>query len=93
MHCWNCGAFLEDLVMKKLSFRETCDTCYAALHCCNNCIYHQIGRSNECMIPDTDRISDRTSNNFCEEFSVLGKAPASNKNDNAKLRFEKLFKE
>jgi hypothetical protein len=45
------------------------------------------------MIPDTERISDRSANNFCEEFSVLGKAPTGKKSDSGKKRFDDLFKE
>jgi len=43
------------------------------------------------MIPGTERISDRSANNFCEEFSLLGNAPSS-PNKNTKQGFEDLFK-
>jgi len=91
MHCWKCGAALEEPFLKKLSFRATCDKCLAGLHCCNNCTHHKIGYANECMIPDTEYVSDRAANNFCEEFSLLGKAPQP-KDNNAKKRFDDLFK-
>jgi hypothetical protein len=91
MNCWKCGAVLEEPFLKKLSFRATCEKCLAAQHCCSNCIYHKIGYSNECMVPDTEHVSDRTMNNFCEEFSLLGTAPKQ-KDDSAKQRFDALFK-
>lgn len=92
MHCWNCGTVLEDPFLKKLSFRATCDRCQAALHSCLNCQYHRPHHSNQCFIPGTEPISDRSSNNFCEEFLVLGKAPEK-KDDTTKKRFDALFKD
>lgn len=91
MDCWNCGAHLEDPPMRKLSFRAVCDKCNMGLHCCKNCKYYKPGLANDCMIPGTERISDRSANNFCEEFSLLGKAPAA-PNRPSKQGFEDLFK-
>lgn len=73
MHCWNCGALLS--LPGKLSFRASCDHCHASLHCCRNCVYYKPGLPNDCMVPGTDFVPDRESNNFCEEFKMLGKAP------------------
>lgn len=70
MNCWNCKAILLN-AERKLSFRAICDTCDAALHCCKNCKYFAPGRPNDCAVPGTDYISDRTANNFCDEFSQL----------------------
>lgn len=91
MYCWNCGKQLPVPQFNKISFRATCDFCDAALHCCKNCKYYKPGLPNDCAVPGTDFIPDRTANNFCEEFSLLGKAPPP-KDDNAKKRFEGLFK-
>jgi hypothetical protein len=44
------------------------------------------------MVPGTDYIADRAKSNLCEEFSALGKfTPPPNK-DEAKKRFDDLFK-
>ena len=90
MLCWNCGASLQ--IPKKISFREHCDACRASLHCCKNCIFYEPGRANDCKIPGTDTITDRTANNFCEEFSILGKYNHTISKDDAKKRFDDLFK-
>ncbi len=90
MQCWMCGATLS--IAGKISFRATCDTCRASLHCCKNCIFYEPGRANDCKIPDTDFISDRTANNFCEDFSMLGTYAKKISKEDAKKRFDDLFK-
>lgn len=71
MHCWNCGTLLD--LKGKISFRASCDACHASLHCCRNCVYYKPGMPNDCLVPNTDFVADRTTNNFCEEFKALGK--------------------
>ena len=90
MKCWNCGATLDE-PRDKLSFRAVCDACLANLHCCKNCKFYKPGLSNDCMVPGTDYIADRSKSNFCEEFSAVGKYIAT-KNYDAKKRFDDLFK-
>lgn len=90
MNCWICGAHLNH--KDKISFRATCETCNGDLHCCKNCKFYSPGRPNDCAVPGTDFIADRSKNNFCEEFSILGRGPAQNKPE-AKKRFDDLFKE
>lgn len=82
MNCWNCGTDLNDPSWGKISFREVCDRCGSSLHCCKNCVYYKPGLPNDCLIPGTDTISDRTAMNFCEDFKLLGKGPVSFKNSN-----------
>jgi hypothetical protein len=89
MNCWKCGAPLE--ILGKISFRETCQVCHAALHCCRNCVYYQPGRPNDCMVPQTDFVADREANNFCEEYKLLGKSPE--KQVDPKHVAQKLFGE
>ena len=72
LHCWTCGAALPE-GERKISFRALCDHCGAALHCCKNCKYYAIGRPNDCAVPGTEYVADRSANNFCDEFSILGK--------------------
>lgn len=75
MKCWNCGATLKDPDFGKIPFREMCEACGAALHCCKNCIYYKPGLPNDCAVPGTDFIPDRSASNLCEEFKLLGKGP------------------
>jgi len=90
MRCPHCGTELPD-PFEKISFRAVCDRCGAALHSCFNCKYYKPGLSNDCAIQGTEWVPDRSVNNFCEEFSLLGKGPA--KHNDAKKRFNDLFKE
>lgn len=73
MQCWKCGKELEGSV--RVGFRAECPHCYSWLHCCRNCRHYQPERPNDCAIPGTEPIADRTAFNFCEEFSLLGKPP------------------
>ena len=90
MNCWICGVLLADSE-RKISFRAVCDRCGASLHCCKNCKYYAPGRPNDCAVPGTEYIPDRTANNFCEEFSIMGKPPAA-PSSNGKNKFDDLFK-
>ncbi len=90
MNCWHCGAPLLDEAKSRLSFRAVCEKCNSALHCCINCKHYKPGLPNDCEIPGTDPIYDRAKNNFCEEFSILGKALPP-KDPKAKQRFHDLF--
>lgn len=75
MNCWHCGHSMETPQWGKLPFRALCDKCGSSLHCCRNCINYKPGLPNDCKIPNTDFVSDRTATNFCEEFKLLGKKP------------------
>ena len=91
MNCWQCGGVLPELVFGKVSFRATCEACLADLHCCKNCRFYEPGRPNDCKIPGTDYVADRTKNNLCEDFSILGKKTVDGSLD-AKKKFDDLFK-
>lgn len=90
MDCWNCGIEVGITSYGKLSFRAMCDNCSAELHCCLNCKYYQPGLPNDCQIRGTEFIADRSRNNFCEEFSALGKFVS--KKTKPKSNFDDLFK-
>lgn len=75
MKCWNCGAALSDPPWGKVEFRAQCEQCGADLHCCRNCVYYKPGLPNDCAVPGTEFIPDRSASNLCEEFKLLGKGP------------------
>lgn len=89
--CWSCGVPLEQSSAGKIGFRATCPACDAWIHCCLGCRYYQSGRSNDCLIPGTERISDRSNINFCEDFKILLNAPKQSPQDKAKQSFDALF--
>ena len=76
MKCWKCGREWLDLG-PKLSFRALCDYCHSWQHCCKNCKNYRMGKPNDCRIPGTDPIGDRTAANLCDEFIVKGDGPDS----------------
>lgn len=88
VHCWKCGAQLED-PSGKLPFRDQCSHCGSWLHVCRNCRNYKPGQPNDCLIPGTEYIKDREAFNFCEEFQLLGKTPERKKDPRDVLR--KLF--
>ncbi len=91
MHCSKCGEFQEEDALRKISFREDCASCGASLHSCVNCKYYQVGLSNDCKIPGTERVADREAGNFCDEFKPSDKAHVK-KTSNGKKNFDDLFK-
>lgn len=47
--------------------------------------------ANDCMIPGTEYVADRSTANFCEEFKFLGKSPEKPPK-NGENKFKSLFK-
>lgn len=70
MKCWSCKAVLADPEFGKITFRAECEKCGVALHACSNCKYFHPGRPNDCEVPGTEFIADRTKANLCEEFRL-----------------------
>lgn len=62
--CWKCHAPYHD----KIFFKSLCDSCGAYLHSCKGCRHHQVGKPNECNVPNTEMVRDREGLNYCEEF-------------------------
>lgn len=68
MHCcFKCETPWESS-LRQPAVKETCSRCGSYLHCCRNCRFHRKGYPNECYIPDTEKIADKTRANFCDEF-------------------------
>lgn len=70
LKCWHCGAAL-DLPEGPVSFQAVCKSCSAWLHCCKGCRFYKPGQANDCLIPDTEHIADRSQRNFCDEYKPL----------------------
>ena len=71
--CWKCGSELPEFEWGKVGFRAVCDVCHADLHVCNNCVFFQPGKPNDCLVPGTEYVADRENANLCESFKLLGK--------------------
>ena len=63
--CWNCGKALSDY---DLGREARCPDCSKPVHSCRNCRFYHPGRSNDCMEPIADFVTDKTGANFCDYF-------------------------
>lgn len=93
MKCWSCQKECGDPFAGKISFRATCDSCGAALHCCRNCKFHKPRLPNECAVPNTEFIADRSAPNFCEEFQLRDHTQEVVKKVDPTQAFRKLFRD
>jgi len=66
MYCFKCKT--KQNLDHKVVFRAVCETCGSDLHVCKNCKYYYPTKPNNCLIPNTDPISDAEKFNFCEDF-------------------------
>lgn len=65
--CYRCAtAWVSSL--REPAVKEVCPQCNAFLHCCRNCRFHHPGLHNQCEIPETGWVGDRTGCNFCDAF-------------------------
>ncbi|NGX28136.1 MAG: hypothetical protein K940chlam1_00311 [Candidatus Anoxychlamydiales bacterium] len=92
MHCFKCKNKL-DLPNKKIGFKEMCPFCEADLHVCKNCKYYLVGKPNDCLVPNTEFVSDREKYNFCEDFSIKENLLDESNNKTKKDISKKLFKD
>jgi hypothetical protein len=90
MFCYKCKNKL-DLSSKKIGFRQSCPICFSDLHVCKNCRHYSPGKPNDCNVPNTEFVSDREKNNFCEDFEI--KQELENQNKTKKDIAKKLFKD
>ena len=88
--CFKCKK-VNHFEERKISFREICNYCGFDLHICKNCKYYQIGKPNDCLIPNIDPVLDKEKNNYCEEFSPI--QSGSDIVKPSKNKFNSLFKD
>ncbi len=67
VQCWKCHHPVDGTI----KFKTNCDRCGSYLHCCKGCKHYQIGKPNDCNIPNTDAISNREHLNYCEAFQPV----------------------
>lgn len=77
MYCFKCKNKL-DLPNRKIGFKDMCPFCETDLHICKNCKYYIVGKPNDCLVPNTEYVSDREKYNFCEDFSFKENLDDSN---------------
>jgi hypothetical protein len=90
--CFNCRQPWES-TLRQPAVKETCSNCNAYLHCCRNCRFHRKGYPNECYIPDTEKIADKTRANFCDEFEFYDEAKEAKRRAQGREALSALFGE
>lgn len=95
--CHSCGADIG--TVERVGRRDACLRCFADLHCCLNCAFHDPGAHNHCREPQSEPQVDEKVGNHCDYFSFrtgprasAGKgASASSDGREARARLEALF--
>ena len=91
--CFKCRhSIQEELIDGRVPFRAVCPNCKIDIHSCENCKNYKIGLPNDCKVPFTEYVRDRSKSNLCEDF-VLNTEEAGFDKEKAKSRFENLFKD
>lgn len=91
-YCWKCGTAWEG--DSQPGRAETCAQCSRDIRSCRNCQHHDPTYHNECRIPNTEMIRDRDRSNFCDEFELSKKKPATSSIspvDEARRKLDALF--
>ncbi|HOF38964.1 MAG TPA: hypothetical protein PLD73_02750 [Candidatus Hydrogenedentes bacterium] len=74
--CHRCGAPWDGGGKRQPGSKDVCGACSAYLHCCLNCRFYEPGAHNECYIPNTEWVGDKTACNFCDEFEFADRSTA-----------------
>jgi hypothetical protein len=83
-------------ISERLGRRETCPKCDADLHTCRNCRFYSPSAHNECAETQAEWVREKDRANYCDYFEPRrggsGVAGFQSRQDQAKARFEDLFK-
>jgi hypothetical protein len=91
--CFQCGAPYQ--AKDRVGRNAVCLRCGADLHCCLNCRHHNAHAHNECNETQAEWVRDKDRSNYCDYFDPKRGAGPANKDsskDDARVRFDSLFK-
>lgn len=92
--CVKCGAPYP--LSGRLGRKEVCPRCDADLHTCHNCRLYSPHAHNECAETQADWVREKDRANYCDYFAARrggsGNAGFKSEKDQAKARFEDLFR-
>jgi len=74
--CWKCSKEVYT-PEGRISFKSICEFCLSWQHACINCKFYKAGRANDCLVPNTEFVSDRELSNFCDEFKKNNNSSSS----------------
>jgi hypothetical protein len=93
--CWKCGEVIQYPTGSRVGNRDACPKCDTDLHSCRNCQFYDPGKHNQCSEPQAEWVRDKEAGNYCDYFSpsaVLRGSKRSSSGDDAKKKFDSLFK-
>ncbi|MBW2421220.1 MAG: hypothetical protein JRH19_21945 [Deltaproteobacteria bacterium] len=94
MRCASCNAAIDLAQGERVGFRDSCDSCRADLHICQNCEFHDPSAYNECREPGAERVGDPERANRCDWFQPGDRAggAGSDARTGALSELDSLFK-
>ena len=91
--CYSCKKDLELEAGDKVGRTEECPYCYASLHCCRMCTFHDSTAYNECREPNAPRIVEKEKANFCDYYILKGIKDSGASKDELLSGANALFKD
>ena len=96
-NCWKCNTKIEYPAGSRIGTRDTCPGCDSDLHACRNCRFFDPGKHNQCTETQAEWVREKGAANYCGYFQpnpslLAGARRAESKADEAKKRFDSLFK-
>ncbi len=88
--CFHCGT--EIALEGKAGRGDICPKCSSAVKCCLNCRFHDRNAHNQCLEPSAEWVSDKERSNFCEYFEPSSQKRIDRKSEEAKKKWDSLFK-
>ncbi|MEW5807585.1 MAG: hypothetical protein AB1756_09610 [Acidobacteriota bacterium] len=88
--CFHCGSDIE--LQEKFSRSDVCRRCGSAIRCCRNCRFYDRPSHNQCLEPAAEWVSDKERSNFCEYFEPSVRTHANLRSEEAKKKWDSLFK-
>lgn len=93
--CFNCGKVLSLTPGSIIGRSETCNHCDSDVRVCRNCKHYNEKTYNECNESQAERVLDKTRNNFCDYFHLIGANKSSSSGsskEDIKAKLDALFK-
>jgi len=88
--CYFCGADIE--LSDKVFRKDQCPGCRRDLHACVQCKFYDPRAYNQCAEPMAERVVDKEKANLCTYFQFAGKKASEVSSEDAKKKWEELFK-
>ncbi len=92
LKCFSCHKDLELQAMQKITKNEECPYCYASIHSCKMCGFHDPSAYNECRESNAERIVEKDKANYCDYFTLSTAKNSSSAKEDLLAKASSLFK-